>query len=141
MGARVIGRPVTGRRSAAGFTLIELMIVMVLITILASIGLALYGNSITRAKEAALSQDLVEMRKAIDEYYADKNKWPADLQTLVSDKYLRFIPKDPFTNSADTWQTVFGEPDPSNPTAAGGISDVKSGSDATAQDGTRYADW
>jgi general secretion pathway protein G len=131
----------TARRSAAGFTLIELMIVMVLITILAGIGLALYTNSVTRAKEAALSQDLVEMRKSIDEYYADKNKWPADLQTLVSEKYLRFLPKDPFTNSADTWQTVYGEPDPSNPTSVGGISDVKSGSDATALDGTRYADW
>jgi general secretion pathway protein G len=121
--------------------LIELMIVMVLITILAGIGLALYTSSVTRAKEAALSQDLVEMRKAIDEYYADKNKWPADLQTLVSEKYLRFLPKDPFTNSVDTWQTVYGEPDPSNPTSVGGISDVKSGSDGTALDGTRYADW
>jgi general secretion pathway protein G len=131
----------TARRSAAGFTLIELMIVMVLITILAGIGLALYTNSITRAKEAALQQDLVEMRKAIDEYYADKNKWPADLQTLASEKYLRFIPKDPFTNSVDTWQTVYGEPDPSNPASVGGISDVKSGSDGTALDGTRYADW
>ena len=114
---------------------------MVLITILAGLGLTLYGNSITRAKEAALMQDLVEMRKAIDEYYADKNRWPADLPSLVTDKYLRHIPKDPFTDSAETWQTVYGEPDPSNPTSVGGISDVKSGSDGTALDGTRYADW
>lgn len=128
-------------RQDSGFTLIELMIVMVLITILAGIGLSLYTNSITRAKEATLATDLVNMRKAIDEYYADKNKWPPDLQTLASEKYLRMIPKDPFTNSADTWQTVYAEPDPSNPTAVGGISDVKSGSDGTALDGTRYADW
>jgi general secretion pathway protein G len=117
------------------------MIVMAIITILAGIGLSLYANSIRRANEAALTQDLVEMRKSIDEYYADKNKWPADLQTLVSEKYLRFIPKDPFTNSVDTWQTEYGEPDPSNPTSGGGISNVKSGSEATALDGTRYADW
>ena len=129
------------RRASGGFTLIELMIVMVLITILAAIGVAMYGNSITRAKEAALKQDLVEMRKAIDEYYADKNKWPADLQTLVSDKYLRSIPPDPFTQSADTWQTVYGEPDPANPASSGGISDVKSGYEGTSIDGTRYADW
>lgn len=124
-----------------GFTLIELMIVMVLITILAGIGVAMYSNSVTRAKEAALLQNLVEMRKAIDEYYADKNRWPADLATLVSEKYLRTIPPDPFTQSADTWQTVYGEPDPANPASSGGISDVKSGSDATALNGTRYADW
>jgi len=124
-----------------GFTLIELMIVMVLITILAGIGLALYTNSITRAKEAALLQNLVEMRKAIDEYYADKNKWPADLETLVSEKYIRMIPKDPFTNSTETWQTEYGEPDPSNPQSSGGIANVRSGSEATALDGTRYADW
>jgi general secretion pathway protein G len=129
------------RRSVAGFTLIELLIVMAIITILAGIGLSLYTNSVTRAKEATLSTDLVNMRKAIDEYYADKNKWPADLQTLATDKYLRIIPKDPFTNSVDSWQTVFAEPDPSNPSSVGGISDVKSGSDGTALDGTRYADW
>ena len=140
MTGRCAGRPCTGRQNR-GFTLIELMIVMAIITILAGIGLSLYANSIRRANEAALTQDLVEMRKSIDEYYADKNKWPADLQTLVSEKYLRFIPKDPFTNSVDTWQTEYGEPDPSNPTSGGGISNVKSGSDATALDGTRYADW
>ena len=136
------GLPRRSRGAAkAGFTLIELMIVMVIITILAGIGVALYSNSVTRAKEAALLQNLVEMRKAIDEYNADKNRWPGDLATLVGEKYLRIIPKDPFTNSADTWQTEYGEPDPSNPASVGGISNVKSGSDAVAIDGTRYADW
>ena len=139
-GVTTVGRPFTGRREW-GFTLIELMIVMVLITVLAGIGLAFYGNAITRSKEAALKTDLVQMRKAIDEYYADKNRWPADLQTLVSEKYLREIPRDPFTQSADTWQTIYGDPDPSNPQSTGGISDVKSGADGTALDGTRYADW
>ena len=130
-----------GRGGSGGFTLIELMIVMVLITILAGIGVAMYQNSVVRAKEAALKQNLVEMRKAIDEYYADKNRWPSDLQTLVSEKYMRSVPPAPFTLSADTWQTVYGEPDPANPASTGGISDVKSGSDGMALDGTRYADW
>jgi len=124
-----------------GFTLIELMIVMVLIVTLASIGLTVYGNSVTRAKEATLKEDLFRMRDAIDQYYADRNKYPASLETLVEEKYLRSLPVDPFTNSAETWQTTMSEPEPGNPTAEPGVYDVKSGSDAVALDGTRYADW
>lgn len=124
-----------------GFTLIELMVVMSLIVILAGIGLTLYTNSVTRAKEATLKQDLFRMRDAIDQYYADKNRYPATLDALVTDKYLRTVPVDPFTNSAETWQTIMSEPDPANPSAEPGILDVKSGSDQTALDGTLYADW
>ena len=124
-----------------GFTLIELMIVMTLIVILAGIGLALYGNSVTRAKEATLKEDLFRMRDAIDQYYADKNKYPPSLEDLVSEKYLRSVPIDPFTQSTDTWQPTFSDPDPSNPSAEQGISDVKSGADQSALDGTLYADW
>ena len=129
-----------GTRSR-GFTLIELLIVMVLLVLLASISLAVYGNSVTRGREAALAEDLFQMRKAIDEYYADKGKYPTDLQTLVTDKYLRNIPPDPFTNSADTWQQIPSEPDPANPAAEPGISDVKSGSDQTGSDGKPYSEW
>jgi general secretion pathway protein G len=124
-----------------GFTLIELMVVMVLIVTLASIGLTVYGNSITRAKEATLKEDLFRMRDAIDQYYADRNKYPASLETLVEEKYLRAVPVDPFTNSAETWQTTMSEPEPGNPSAEPGVYDVKSGSEAVALDGTRYADW
>src|ERR1051325_1274278 len=95
-----------------GFTLIELMIVMVLIVTLASIGLTVYGNSITRAKEATLKEDLFRMRDAIDQYYADRNKYPASLETLGEEKYLRSVPVDPFTNSAETWETTMSEPEP-----------------------------
>src|SRR5690348_5725032 len=84
-----------------GFTLIELMVVMALIVVLASIGLTLYANSVTRAKESVLKEHLFRMRDAIDQYYADKGKYPATLQDLVSDKYLRTIPADPFTNSPE----------------------------------------
>jgi len=131
----------TRRRRYAGFTLIEVMVVMALIVTLASIGLTLYGNSVTRAKESVLKEDLFRMRDAIDQYYADKGKYPATLQDLVSDKYLRAIPADPFTNSADTWHEIPSEPDPQNPTAQPGVYDVRSGSDQTALDGTKYSDW
>jgi len=124
-----------------GFTLIELMVVMSIIVILAGIAVAIYGNSVTRSKEAVLRTDLFRMRDAIDQYYADKTKYPADLQTLVADKYIRAIPPDPFTNSTETWQTVMSEPQPGNPSAEIGVFDVKSGSEATAIDGSRYADW
>ena len=124
-----------------GFTLIELMIVMSLIVILASIGLAVYTNSVTKAKESVLKEDLFRMRDAIDQYYSDKAKYPSSLQDLVSDKYLRSIPVDPFTNSADTWREVPAEPDPTNPTVEPGVYDVRSGSELKALDGTNYSDW
>lgn len=125
----------------SGFTLMEMMIVMVLIVILAGIGLSVYGNSVQRAKEATLKEDLFRMRDAIDQYYADKNKYPGSLEELVSEKYLRAVPVDPFTQSTDSWQTTTSEPDPGNPSLESGISNVKSGSEQTALDGSRYADW
>ena len=117
------------------------MVVMSLIVLLASIGLALYSNSVTRAKESVLKEDLFRMRDAIDQYYADKGEYPSTLESLVSEKYLRTIPVDPFTNSADTWQTILSEPDPTNATATPGVYDVRSGSTQQALDGTNYSDW
>ena len=128
-------------RRQDGFTLIELLIVISLITILATMGLVQYRNSITSSKEAVLSTDLFRMRDAIDQYYADKNKYPSSLDALVSDGYMRKIPEDPITKSAETWQTIPAEPDPSNPSAEPGIYDVKSGAETTALDGTRYSEW
>ncbi|HEY7497155.1 MAG TPA: prepilin-type N-terminal cleavage/methylation domain-containing protein [Vicinamibacterales bacterium] len=125
----------------AGFTLIELLIVLALISILASMGVVQYRNSVRHAQESVLRTDLFRMRDAIDQYYADKNKYPASLDALVSDGYLRKVPEDPISKSADTWQTVPAEPDPSNPTAEPGIYDVKSGAQGTALDGTSYSDW
>jgi general secretion pathway protein G len=128
-------------RRHAGFTLIELMVVMALITVLAGMTVVLYRNSIVRGKESVLKTNLFRMRDAIDQYYADKAKYPADLQSLVSEGYLRDVPLDPFTDSRDTWQTVAAELDPANPTAELGIYDVKSGSELTAIDGTKYNEW
>jgi general secretion pathway protein G len=121
--------------------MIELLVVLALIVILASMGLAQYRSSVVHAKEAVLKQDLAQFRDAIDQYYADKNQWPSTLDALVSEGYLRKLPDDPFTLSATTWQTVPAEPDPNNPSAEVGVYDVKSGSEGTALDGTKYADW
>jgi len=127
--------------SAAGFTLIELVVVAGILIVLAGIGLVQYKNGKIRASEAVLKTDLFNLRDGIDQYYADKGMYPATLDELVSSGYLRKVPDDPFTTSASTWQTVASEPDPNNPNAPPGVYDVKSGSDATALDGTKYADW
>lgn len=124
-----------------GFTLIELLVVMMIIVILAGTGAMLYTNSLTKANEAALLQDLTVMRRALDDYYADKNKYPASLETLVEEKYLRAIPRDPFTQSTDTWQIELSDPEPGNPSAEPGVADVKSGSDRVGINGTPYAEW
>jgi general secretion pathway protein G len=125
----------------SGFTLIELMIVLTLIVILATMGMTQYRTSVIYAREATLKEDLFRMRDAIDQYYADKGQWPSTIDALVSDGYLRRLPEDPFTKSSATWQPVPAEPDPNNPTAEPGVYDVKSGSDASALDGSKYAEW
>jgi general secretion pathway protein G len=124
-----------------GFTLIELLIVLSLIVILATMGMSQYRNSVVHSKEAVLKEDLFRLRDAIDQYYADKGQYPATLDALVSEHYMRTIPNDPFTNSNTSWQTIPAEPDPNNPVAEAGVYDVKSGSDGTALDGTKYSDW
>jgi len=125
----------------SGFTLIELLVVLTLIVVLASVGMTQYKSSVMHSREAVLKEDLFRMRDAIDQYYADRGQYPASLDSLVSDHYLRSIPDDPFTKSATTWHTVPAEADPNTPTIEPGIYDVKSGSDATALDGTKYSDW
>ena len=133
---------VTGnRRTERGFTLIELMVVMTIIVTLATIAMVQYRQSVLMARESVLKDDLFKLRDAIDQYYADKTQYPATLDDLVTAGYLRALPKDPITNSTDSWQSVPAEPDPNNPAVAAGIYDVKSGSDQTAIDGSRYNDW
>lgn len=126
---------------ARGFTLIEVLIVITLIVVLAAVGMPTYQNSVRRAQEATLKENLFRMNDAIDQYYADKNKYPASLEDLVSEGYLRKIPEDPITDSADTWVTVPAEPDPNNPAGEPGIYQVKSGSDRTSLDGSPYSEW
>ena len=129
------------RTGESGFTIIELTVVMSIIMILATLGLVQYRRSVIYAKEAVLKENLVRLRDAIDQHYADKNEYPSSLDALVSGGYIRAVPRDPFTESETTWQTVLSEPDPRNPSAVAGVYDVKSGSDASSLDGGRYADW
>jgi general secretion pathway protein G len=124
-----------------GFTLIELLVVIALISILAAMAVVQYRNSIQRTQEATLKTDLFRMRDAIDQYYADKGKYPSSLDALVSDGYMRKVPEDPFTKTSDSWQTVPAEPDPGNPSAEAGIYDVKSGAQGQALDGSSFVDW
>ena len=131
----------SGRRRDGGFTLIELMVVVSIVIILAGIGMAQYRNAVTRSQEAVLKEDLFRLRDVIDQYYADKQEHPQSLDALVTEGYLRQIPKDPFTGSADTWELLQAEPDPGNPGAELGIYNVKSGSDRTAIDGSKYSEW
>ena len=128
-------------RRTAGFTMIELLIVISIIVVLASMGMTQYRNSVIRAREAVLKEDLFRMRDAIDQYYADRNKYPSSLDDLVSDGYMREVPIDPMTQSKDSWQPVNAEANVNDAAAEPGIYDVKSGSDQSALDGTRYADW
>ena len=129
------------RYDQRGFTLIELLVVISMVSILAAMGMVQYQNSVKRTREVTLKHDLFQMRDAIDQYYADKGKYPASLDTLVTDGYMRRIPEDPVTQSASTWQTIPAEPDPGNPSAEPGIYDVKSGAPGTALDGSSFADW
>jgi general secretion pathway protein G len=129
------------KTGSAGFTLVELLIVISLISILAAMGLVQYRNSVVASKEAVLHTDLFRMRDAIDQYYADKGKYPSSLDSLVSEGYLRKLPEDPITKSAETWTTVPAEPDPNNPSAEPGVYDVKSGAQGTGLDGSNYVDW
>lgn len=118
------------------FTLIELIVVMAIIALLLTIAVPRYFYGIDRAREAVLKEDLVQMRTAIDQYYADRGSYPERLEDLVERKYLRNIPQDPITESITTWVIV---PPPAG--APGGVYDVKSGAPGTALDGSSYSDW
>ena len=129
------------RRRILGFTLIELMIVMAIIAVLLSIALPIYTKSITRAKESVLKNNLFTMRTLIDEYTYDKQKAPQTLQDLVSEGYLRQIPIDPMTNSADTWKPIMEDAQSSVSQNEPGLFDIRSGSDKTSLEGTPYSEW
>src|SRR5580704_8548010 len=123
-----------------GFTLLEMMIVIVIMGILLSIALPIYNQSIVRAREAVLRNDLFELRKLISQYTLDKQKAPQSLDDLVQAGYIKVIPKDPMTNEAN-WEVVQEDVlltvDQQDP----GIDDVKSSSSATGSDGTAYSTW
>ncbi len=123
-------------RPRAGFTLIELLVVMTIIATLLTLAVPRYFTSVERSKEAVLRTDLNVMREAIDKYYGDKGKYPDTLDELVSQRYLRALPRDPITDSRETWVVVPPE-DPS----LGGVYDVRSGAPGDSLEGESYGDW
>lgn len=120
----------------SGFTLIELLVVMVLIGLLMSIAVPTYFVHIDHAKEAVLREDLVQMRDAIDKFYGDAGSYPDSLDEMVTRRYLRRVPADPFTERTDTWVIVAPERKD-----MGKVFDVKSGASGRARDGSEYASW
>ena len=129
------------RTREGGFTLVELMIVMLIIGVLAVIAIPSYMSSIRNAKEAVLKEDLHVLRQAIDAYTNDKEKAPQSLDDLVQAGYLKSIPMDPMTHSNTTWVTVTDDSIQSLDQTDPGVNDVHSGSEENGSDGQPYSSW
>ena len=123
-------------RSRAGFTLIELIVVMAIVALLVSIAVPRYFGSLQKSRETVLHQTLAATRDALDKFYGDTGKYPESLDTLVGKRYLRALPVDPITESAATW-TIVPPEDPQK----GGVYDLHSGADGNGRDGKPYRDW
>src|SRR5262245_34908963 len=128
------------RGAESGYTLIELLIVLAIVSLLVSIVLPQYRYAQQKAREAVLRENLTRMREVIDQYYSDKQKFPESLETLVTEGYFRTLPLDPITRSNTTWQVVYEDPGQNaDPTATLGIQDIHSGAQGVTQDGTPYS--
>lgn len=121
------------RRRAAGFTFIELLLVLLLVALLASLVAPVVTGTIQRARESALREDLHVLRKGLDDYYGDTGTWPAELEDLANKRYVRRIPVDPITGSRETWVVIRSD--------RGGVVDLHSGSADRAGDGSYFRDW
>ncbi len=125
-------------RRARGFTLIELLVVLAIIATLLALAMPRYFQHVERSKEAVLKENLATTRQAIDQYHADKGVWPDSLDSLVDAHYLRAPPRDPVTDSTETWQLL--PPPEQEGEAAAGVYDLKSGAEGATRDGKPYAD-
>ncbi len=122
--------------SNQGFTLVELLVVLAILAMLLTLAVPKYFNSLERAKEATLKQDLNTLRDSLDKYYADTGQYPNTLEDLVEKKYIRKMPFDPITESTTTW--ILDAPEPP---IEGDIADIHSGALGVAKDGTQYSQW
>jgi general secretion pathway protein G len=129
-------RTVIGDRDDAGFTLIELLVVMTIIGVLLTIAVPRYFRTVERSKETVLRRDLATVRESIDHYYGDLGQYPDALPALVDKHYIRSVPVDPFTKSAETWLIVESD-DPDHP----GVRDIHSGSPDSGADGSPFVSW
>ncbi len=136
--ARSIATGELQRRQSDGFTIIELMTVVSIVGILATLAVPSYQAAVVRARETALRHDLFTIRDLLDQHRADQGKYPSSLQALVSAGYLRQIPSDPFTSSGSTWQEIT---EPTVGVVEGGVVDVYSGSDRVGTNGVPYNQW
>lgn len=121
-----------------GFTLIELIVVMAIVALLVSIAAPRYLQSLDRAREASLRSSLQVLRHAIDQFAADRGRYPDSLDELVAARYLRHLPEEPISGQRDRWVTLSPAPDSAVP---GQVWDVRSGAAGRARDGSLYADW
>jgi general secretion pathway protein G len=126
---------------SAGFSLIELLIVLTIIGILATMALPQFWDATDRAKESVLREDLFVMRDALDQFYADRGHYPDELEELVEAGYLRRLPVDPITNASDTWVVTLIDWELLSEGEEPGIWDVHSGAPGTGLDGTEYREW
>lgn len=124
-------------RRHLGFTLMELLVVLALIAILATLAAPMVSNSLLRAKETTLKENLFILRKAIDDFYADAGSYPGELKQLVEKRYIRKVPVDPLTERDDTWVLMRAEEEKGE----GGIIDVRSGSEEKSSNGESYREW
>jgi general secretion pathway protein G len=142
--AALEGSAVKLLRDKRGFTFIELMVVVAIIGILAAIAIPAYRDSVKKAKEAVLRENLFQLRNLLNQYKADKGKYPASLNDLVSAGYLRMIPIDPITQDPNSWVVVYNQPNPEemmDDTVDQGVVDVTSGAKGVCLDGTPYSEW
>ena len=129
------------RSGKAGFTIIELMVVMAIVLVILSVAVPLYNKSVIRARETVLHQNLATMRAVIDEYTYDKQKAPQNLEDIVREGYLRQVPMDPMVGNNTSWKIIMEEAAASVSQAEPGIFDVRSSSEKISLEGTKYSEW
>jgi general secretion pathway protein G len=129
------------RNGKRGFTIIELMIVMTIVSFLVAVAVPMYTKSILRSRETVLRQNLTTLRMVIDEYTFDKGKAPQSLNDLVTEQYLRQVPTDPMTSSSTSWKIIMEDAVTSVSQTEPGIFDIRSGSDKKSLEGTPYNEW